>query len=202
MQIVCAKGYSEEMWRKLLPALFLIGCVGDDPSTTPTPTTPVADGGAGTPTDGGTTTQPTTDSGGTATANLDAFIGTWTTATAVQTETNCSPVTPSQSTFQNIQITYNVAKGSSSDLVLSNSIAPGCALKANVAGDTATLIAGNTCTDPQGTIYTYDPTSTFALASGGKTASFALKAHFVYGANESPAGESCDFTETDPLTKQ
>lgn len=191
-----ARAYAGEMWRKLLPALFLVGCVGDDPS-------PSAPGTPGTPApDGGAASTPA-DAGAGAHASVDAFLGTWKTSTAVQTLSNCSPDQPGQPVTNGIAITYDVARGSTSDLVLTNNIAAGCVLSANVAGSTATFTDGLTCTDPKsGTIYTYDKSSTFALGSDGKTAALTVKAHFVIGASGNPAGESCDFTETDPLAKQ
>ena len=184
------------MWRSLLPALFLVACVGDDPAPVATPTT----------------TTPTTTDGGTTTPKADTtnFLGMWSTPAGIQASSACNE--KALETTDNAPVTYTIATGSNgADLSLSNTIAPGCVLLANIdtGAVTASLLPNQTCTfsikDPDGVnvhiLYQYAATSHFSLQSSHTTGSVHIDATFKLTGGEH-TGEGCTFTEDDALTKQ
>lgn len=156
------------------------GCVGDDP-----PGAATADGG-------------NTDGGGSNAADVERFLGTWATSTGKQTLSNC----PVAGTQNNVSVTLTVTKGASSDLVFTNSLAPSCALSANVVGDTATLVDGQTCVASfpnEVDTYTYSDKSTFKITSAEGTSAIN---QLVATVSSNVSSQACDFTEIDPYTKR
>ena len=153
-------------------------------SDVPTP----GDGGAGTTGNGN-------GNGGTG-ADVSSFVGTWSTSTgvlALRCETTPNPY----STTQPVTASLVVTKGTSSDLVFTTST---CAILANVAGDTATILPGQSCsTTSANETDTYNYTSgTFVVAAGGATA--VLKVAASVSVSTYPQ-IPCAVAEQDPYTK-
>jgi hypothetical protein len=149
------------------------GCVGDDPVPDNTPSS---------------------DAGAEAAAEpIERFLGTWTTSTASQALSNCAGA----GTQQNISITLAVTKGSTSDIVATNSLAPNCSFDGDIAGDTATFRA-RTCTQTTDAVYTYSysAANTFKLTDSTH-AVMEIKATITNN-----LGQSCDFTEIAPYAKR
>ncbi|MBX3206223.1 MAG: hypothetical protein KF764_14220 [Labilithrix sp.] len=161
-----------------LASASAVGCVGDEPA----PVAAAPDGGGA-------------DTGD---DRLAPFLGTWSTSKATQTLSNCQAA----GTQRDITITLNVTRGTTSDILATNTLAPSCVLQANVRGDTATLIADQTCTAtfPNAVdTYTYAGTSTFKLVSAdGAQAVMQLDATI----SNSPSGATCTFQEIAPYAKK
>jgi hypothetical protein len=145
---------------------------------------------------GPTTTPPAGTDGGTA-ANVDAFLGTWSTSTATQTLADC----PIAKTTNNLMVSFEVKRGTTSDILLNHVAAPTCILSGKISGETATLDA-QVCTftfaGGEENTYTYPKdTNTFVLGSGGTAATITIKAKLT-----SNVGPPCDFTETGTYVKR
>ncbi len=181
------------MWQRRRIAIVLVsalagagavsGCVGDDPMPVGASGGVAGDGGGG---------------GGDVPDKVERFLGTWTTSTATQT-LNCAAAR----TQKDITISLEVKKGTTSDILANNTLAPSCVLRANVVGDTATFVDGQTCkaTFPDGSTdtYTYAGTSTFKLTlADGAQATMTLNATI----SNSPSGATCTFAESAPYTKR
>ncbi|MBX3259547.1 MAG: hypothetical protein KIS78_03100 [Labilithrix sp.] len=153
------------------------GCVGEEPA-------PVATHGDA------------ADAGGP--DAIERFLGTWSTSKATQTLSDCAAAGKQT----DISITLNVTRGTTSDILATNTLAPSCVLQANVRGDTATLVAEQTCTAtfPTGVdTYTYAGTSTFKLVSAdGTQAVMELNATIT----NAPSGATCTFQEIAPYEKK
>jgi len=142
-------------------------------------------------TSSGSATSGGTSSGGS--TKVNDYIGTWSTTGAGATQIVCAE-------SQMVQITVTIEAGTTSDIVLSNDIAPGCFLEANINGTQANLVAGQTCQfDSEGFSFTYSyaPQSYFRL-NDNKSASVSLQAVV----RKDATGKECPFSEIGTYARQ
>jgi hypothetical protein len=137
--------------------------------------------------------------GGTANqaADVSRFLGSWRTTTGTTTLSACSDgVTRPPNTMVSLPVI--VTQGTTSDLVVDDTY--GCATKATVTGNTATILAGQTCTETAtGATLTYTTSQcTFFVHADGTQADATL-----LGTVTAPASSlTCMFRYDLPLTKQ
>jgi hypothetical protein len=128
--------------------------------------------------------------------NICAFVGTWTLTSGTIILTcggypSTSQLTSSETLWQ---------QGTTSDLVQPASTGGGCALLANVSGNTATALPNQTCSSSSGpdTINLTLSTYTFVLGSDHTTATeIGLGSAVISG----PTSESCTYSERATYTK-
>jgi len=129
------------------------------------------------------------------------FLGTWATTSATTSVFDC----PFKADQQNVPVTYTVAKGDGADLKITSSLAPDCALKANVVGTRATVLVNQSCQRQDAKYkdtYTYATTSVFDMPPGG-AATIKLEATFKRATIDGlDTGYECGFTEESPVTKK
>jgi hypothetical protein len=154
-----------------LTIVALGGCVGDDPGPS----------------------QPQTDSG---TVSVERFLGRWTGTMVSQTVAGC-PIAQ----MQTIMVAWEVKRGTASDVVLNNVLAPDCLFAGKIAGDTATFDARSCAFSfPSGEVNTYDypATNTLTLTTAdGSKATITIAA--ILSSNRGPR---CDFSQVGSYTKQ
>jgi hypothetical protein len=161
--------------------------VGGDPAAPPvTPGTPDPDGGDG-----------STSSGGT--PGADRFLGTWNSPASTLTLSNCTAngLNGPQTAPRGVVVT----KGPSG-LVFTPVDGATCRLNASVNGDTATLLAGQSCSfdfSDETDSYDYDATSTFKLGAGNQ-AQMHITARIEIDSVDGSA--VCNFEENGTYTKQ
>jgi hypothetical protein len=117
--------------------------------------------------------------------NLSAFLGTWSTPAATQFLCGMAFGGP---------IVLTVAAGKTSHLVFTNDTARNCVLRANIIGDQATLLPGQTCPyEEDGVTYTYaySADSYFKLQPGRTTGAVRIRATLT----QDESGEQCQFAE-------
>lgn len=133
----------------------------------------------------------------------DAFVGTWTTTTGVESVIDCQ----FSSKTENLAISYSITKGDGSDLKFTSNLAPECVLKANVVGTRATVLENQTCTRSSADnkfkdTYRYATTSVLDMPQAG-TGTMKLEATFRRAlADGTDTGFECGYTEESPVKKQ
>ena len=128
------------------------------------------------------------------TADVSRFVGSWETTTGTIT-LNCTGFEPK--TLAVMQ-TLILTKGTRSALVAST---PGCDLRSNVVGDTASIEAGQTCvtmTDGETDTFTFTG-GAFVLSPDGKTGNVSLSG--TVAAVLPNRTLDCTFTQSVPYTK-
>jgi hypothetical protein len=128
--------------------------------------------------------------------NLCAFIGTWT-ATSGTITLNCAG-TPSTSQLTSTDVWQ---AGATSDLIQPASSGGGCALLANVSGNTATALPNQSCSMLSGseTVNLTLATYTFMLGSTDTTATETASGTAIV--SRSGSTETCTYTEMGAYTK-
>ena len=128
--------------------------------------------------------------------NLCAFVGTWTAKSGTITLTCAGTPSTSQVTEPDVW-----QAGTTSDLIQPASSGGGCALLADVSGNTATALPNQTCSTSSGseTVNLTISTYTFVLDSGDTTATEMASGTGAVSA--SGINETCSYAEMATYTK-